>query len=420
MLQLRETIKQTMPRPLREFLTDLRDRLASPTDEDLVLHDYQMSADLNARHRLTLVIPTIAPERAFGGVTTCVEIFLECGKRAGADLRILIDKFERGLDRTVVDDIARTMGLDPAAIEVVPRSDETPVVPVRSGDVFFAHSWWCALNAASLVEQQAKSFGGPRKPLIYLIQEYEPGFYPFSAIQMHARSALDLPNGVWGIFNSSQLRDYVHAHGHKVEREFLFEPRLSSRLAPFLDSPKPAKEKRILVYGRPGIARNCFPAILKGLGAWAKTHPEYSDWPIVSAGLRHRPIQVAKDRSLESLGKLSLEQYARLLLTTPVGLSLMASPHPSYPPLEMAHFGVRTITNTFENKNLASAHENIISIGDIRPETIAEALAAACKDFELAPEAGWRRRSNMPAFTEEGPFPFLDELVRDLRAAAWA
>ena len=33
-----------------------------------------------------------------------------------------------------------------------------------------------------------------------------------------------------------------------------------------------------------------------------------------------------------------------------IGISLMESPHPSYPPIEMALFGVNVITNIYESK----------------------------------------------------------------------
>jgi len=417
---LNETIKQTMPKPVRRLLVGLRDRLAAPSHEDVVQHSYNMAVESNLRPRLSLVLPTTNHEKAFGGITTAIEVFLECGKRAGVDLRILVDDFERSLDRTLVDNTARAVGLSPNAIEILSRESQTPTVSVRAGDVFMVYNWWSALNIQGLRETQAAHFGGAPKPLLYLIQEYEPGFYPFSTGHMLARSAFDSIENLWGIFNSSQLRVYFHAHGHRVEREYTFEPRLSRRLAPFLNSVRPAKQRQILVYGRPGIPRNCFSAILKGLGVWADGHPEFADWRIVSAGLSHRPIEIAKARHVISLGKLSLTDYARVLQTSGVGLALMASPHPSYPPLEMAHFGMRTITNSYANKNLSLAHENIISIPDVAPATIASALAAACSNFEASPDAGWHRRSNMPMFLADGPFEFLDQLADDLRAAAWS
>ena len=420
MTPLNEAIKQTMPKSVRRLIVGLRDRLAAPPHEDVVQHGYHMVVDPDPRPRLSLVIPTINSEKAFGGITTAIDVFLDCGKRAGVDLRILVDEFERSSDRALVDNAARTVGLEPSAIEILPRTSQTPTVPVRNGDIFIAYNWWSALNIRGLRYTQVAHFGGHPKPLLYLIQEYEPGFYPFSTGHMLARSAFDSIERLWGIFNSSQLCAYFHAQGHRVEREYTFEPKLSRRLTPFLNSERPAKEKQILVYGRPGIPRNCFSAILRGLEVWTDKHPEFAQWRIVSAGLSHRPIEIAKARHLISLGKLSLADYARVLQTSGVGVALMASPHPSYPPLEMAHFGMRTITNSYSNKNLSLAHENIISVPDIAPATIASALATACRDFEASPEAGWHRHSNMPTFLSDGPFESLDKLASDLWSAAWS
>jgi len=139
----------------------------------------------------------------------------------------------------------------------------------------------------------------------------------------------------------------------------------------------------------------------------------------VSAGLPHPPVAIGPGRVMNSLGKLSLEAYGELLRTTAVGLSLMASPHPSYPPLEMAHFGVRTITNAFANKDLSTSHLNIQSIADISPDTIAAALAQACRAFEAAPDAGWGSPTLRPSFLDSGPWPFLDEVAQDLRSMVW-
>jgi hypothetical protein len=116
---------------------------------------------------------------------------------------------------------------------------------------------------------------------------------------------------------------------------------------------------------------------------------------------------------------LPLEVYAELLRTAGVGLSLIASPHPSYPPLEMAHFGVLTITNGYANKDLSSAHDNILSIRDIRPETIAEAVAIACKKFSMAPDAGWLAKTHMTSFVVPGPVDCVTEVSNALKSGPW-
>src|SRR5690606_30111304 len=98
----------------------------------------------------------------------------------------------------------------------------------------------------------------------------------------------------------------------------------------------------------------------QGLELWAAGWPEQAGWDVCSAGAAHKEIHLDRTRRVRPLGKLSLEAYARLLCESAVGVSLMCSPHPSYPPLEMAHFGMKVITNRFANKDLASHHGNIV------------------------------------------------------------
>ena len=59
----------------------------------------------------------------------------------------------------------------------------------------------------------------------------------------------------------------------------------------------------------------------------------------------------------------------------------MVSPHPSYPPLEMSTFGVKTITNSFENKDLTYFNPNIISLDNCTPNAIAKKLSEICDKY---------------------------------------
>jgi hypothetical protein len=415
----REVLKHALPTVVRDIVVSARDRLAPPPLEDIALHDYEFVPDPEIRPRLSLVIPNISPRMAFGGVTTGIDIFLEIGKRTGADLRILLDSYDRTLDTSVVEKCARGMGLEAAQIEIVPRRRWVPVVAVRASDVFYSFNSWTTLNLLPVLREQHRAFGGAPKPYLYPIQEYEPLFYPMSSTHMMARVAFEPRWPCWGIFNSSELYDFFLAQGHRVERAFVFEPKLSGSLRPFLSGEPPTKIRRILVYGRPSVPRNCFPAVEKGLRQWARRYPEFSGWEVVSAGLRHPPMPFAPRRAMESLGKLSLEDYAQALRTSAVGLSLMASPHPSYPPLEMAHFGLRTVTNSYANKDLSASHPNIVSIDDVTPDAVADALARACRAFDAEPTAGWLAPSHRPSFLEPGPFAFLAEIADALTREVW-
>lgn len=83
------------------------------------------------------------------------------------------------------------------------------------------------------------------------------------------------------------------------------------------------------------------------------------------------------------VGKLSLEDYSETLNKTAIGISLMESPHPSYPPLEMASAGCITITNGYYNKNLALRSPNILSIKSITPLNLKYSLDQALKMIDL-------------------------------------
>ena len=378
-----------------------------------------MEIDPSPRPRLNLLIPSIAPDKAFGGVITTIEIFLEVGRRCGADLRVILDDFDGKLDTTVLLKCARRAGVDNGEIEVLPRAVQTPKVSLRTGDVFVTHNWWTTLNLRALLDRQGAAFGRSW-PFLYLIQDYEPFFYPFSSTHMTVRRAYSDERACWGVFNSGELHAFFHLQGHRTQKTFVFEPRLSSALRPFLDQGLIAKERRMLVYGRPSVPRNCYPAVKSGLRLWAERYPRAAEWEVISAGMPHKPLPLSSSKTMTSLGKLPLEAYAELLRKTAVGLSLMASPHPSYPPLEMAHFAVRTVTNGYMCKDLSQSHPNILSLPDVSAERIAEGLAAACDAFEADPDGGWRAQSGRPSFLETGPPAFLDEIAASLEADVWA
>ena len=419
-MPLRELIKRRTPGFARALYTRARTAFSAPPLEATALHGYRVIREAGIAPRLTLVLPTIAREKLFGGVSTGLDIFLALGRRTGADLRVIVDDFDPRPDRTALDAKAVAHGIDSCRIDLIPRDSVEPAVSVRRSDVFMTYNWWTSLNVASLIEAHSRTCGGIEpSPFLYLIQEYEPAFYPFSSTHMFARQAFDSASPYWGIFNSRLLSEYFLQQGHRAEKTFVFEPRLDSALMPFLDGEPPSKERIILVYGRSTIPRNCFPAVVAGLRRWVAESPASAGWSIVSAGLPHPPISLGGGRQLRSLGKLDLSSYARLLRRSAVGLSLMASPHPSYPPLEMAHFGLFTITNRYAKKDLAAAHDCIISVDDVSSATLSAALSSACERFEAAPDSGWQASSHIASYLRQEPFEFVEALAEDLAARVW-
>ncbi len=82
------------------------------------------------------------------------------------------------------------------------------------------------------------------------------------------------------------------------------------------------------------------------------------------------------------------DAYADLLRNTDVGLSLMLSPHTSYPPLEMAACGATVVTNTYAVKTSSRLQQISENLLPVRPcvEAIVEGLLAAARRAENLPE----------------------------------
>ncbi len=418
-MSFRSHLKQHLPPQVKALFLRLRASIGAPPIDEVVLADFAVTKDETATPRITLVLPLLQKGSDFGGTATGIDIFSRLSVALKAvqtiDVRVIITDVIAETDPSIVVDRAAKAGLTIAPDQIEMVRSQTAAIPVRANEIFMAYNWWTALNFAQVRDAQAKLFAKAPLPIVWLIQDYEPAFMEFSSAHMLARAAYDTSAPLWGVINSSNLTEYLAAVGHSFERSFVFEPVISDALRPYLDRVASSeRRKRVLVYGRPNVARNCFPALIRGLRRWARDYPEFREWEVVSAGTAHDPIDLGDGRRLTSVGKLSLDDYAQMLLETSAGVSLMASPHPSYPPLEMAHFGVRTVTNGYVCKDLSKFHPNITSIKSIAEAPLAAALAEACRAAATPnPVAG------NPEYLREEPYPFMDDL-RNAMAAALA
>lgn len=410
-------LKQNAPPQLKALVQRVRGAVAPPPMDEAVLADYQFAPGPDPAPRLSYVIPNLSPSEAFGGVTTGMDVFLNLAAGLCAAQPVAIRLLLTDHDQSTAPDIftrrAEALGFNAGDIAVERIRAQSNTVQIRAREMFVTYNWWATINIGPLLDAQARHFGHTVMPLLYLIQEYEPAMYAFSSAQMLAREAYDRPDRLWGIFNSSNLRSYFELQGHGVERGWTFEPVINDSLRPYLEAVATSSRKpQILVYGRPSINRNCFPAVVRGLRHWAAHYPQFADWQVVSAGTPHEPVELGDGRQIRSLGKLSLDGYAALLLESSVGISLMASPHPSYPPLEMVHFGLRTVTNSYTCKDLGSYHPNMLSLPAISAAALAEGIGEACKRASEPPSD-----HRNPDFVRAEKYPFMADLVGAVREA---
>jgi len=412
--------------------------------------------------RLNLLVPSVAGASTFGGIRTAIDLF---EGMASGDVRRRVISMDALDDAAAalfagyrvvepwddVEDRSQLLALTaPKVIQpIVPALDsngtagaqatgqsatppvpgspaappsaslEPPSIPVGQRDVFVATFWPTALFAIETRAWQATTYGSAPKSFAYVIQDFEPGFYPRSAQQLLAQATYESPKSTIAIFNTNVLQRAFHDHGLRFAREYVFEPRLAPGLLDALVAPPIPRARRIVVYGRPSKARNGFGLIVDGLRAWRATYEHASDWTVVSAGEQHHDIDLGHDTVLRSVGKLSFAEYADLLRSSAIGVSLMISPHPSYPPLEMSHLGLLVLTNRYDEKDLSKAHPNIASLETVSVAGFSDALAALCRRFEADPAAGDHARTHVPEFLDIGPqFPFARDVAAQLERGA--
>jgi hypothetical protein len=427
---------------------------------------------VHGEFRLNLIVPSVADASTFGGIQTAIDLFrsvsadgvprriISVGALDGstatsfADFTV-VDGCDDTGDRAQLVSLApplagvpvparqpvatdgtsptdgslRALAASPAgtgreapAVSVPGPAEEGPVsIPVGPRDVFIATFWPTALFALEVRAWQAATFGSAPPFFAYLLQDFEPGFYPRSVQYLLSGSTYEAPESTIAVFNTSLLQRGFHEAGLRFAAEFSFEPRLAPVLRDALADPAVERSRTILVYGRPSKARNGFGLIVDGLRAWRTATPDAGDWRIVSAGEPHIDIDLGGGVVLHSLGKLTLDAYAELLRTSAIGISLMISPHPSYPPLEMAHLGLLVLTNRYAEKDLSTWHPNISSLRSMTVQGLADDLADLCRRFDADPAAGDQARPRQSQFLDTGPqFPFARELAALLESTSQA
>ncbi|MHC0052258.1 rhamnosyltransferase WsaF family glycosyltransferase [Actibacterium sp. D379-3] len=348
------------------------------------------SADAPA---LVVLVPTLNPAEIFAGIATALEFGLAVAARGipvrfvATDLPIaaqaaarafLLHRLPAGADRTA---IAARLSLHCGVSEAT--------LPCHPDDMFFATAWW----TAHIAQAQIDTGGFAQDRFFYLIQDYEPNFYPWGA--EYAGAVESYGFRFIPIFNSAPLRRYFADQGFDFATPAAMVFRPSIDIARYAGLPdRRTARKRIALYGRPEVARNMFPQAIGALGHFLQAENlTRDDVSLVSVGLKHGDLRMPGELRLESLGKLPWSDYPDFLSTVDLGLSLMYSPHPSHLPLEMAAAGAKVVTNHFGPKDLSCLSPAIHSCAPTVPaltETLRRAWAAPApdrhaRDFDLAP-----------------------------------
>ena len=329
--------------------------------------------------RLNLVTDTIDASSLLGGVATALIVATEFANRYDYELRIIT----RNTETNPVNyaNIMKISGVQPAR-KLSFYSDyerfNKPVdfrMEISPNDLFFATSWWSA---------EAIKNTTIRPRFFYIIQEVETFFYNYGGERLLCEKIMEDPN-IDYIINSHYLKDYfIENNPHITDHGCYFEPAFPSELyskKAFADK----KKYKLFFYARPNNPRNLYTVGVELLQkAVDRGVLDLTEWDVYCVGQNAPVIHFSTGKDSINMGQLSWTEYAKFLTDVDLGLCLMYTPHPSYPPFDVASSGGVVLTNKMLNKQTFDMCRNVI-MADLDEEAFMkgfEKAVALAKDME--------------------------------------
>jgi O-antigen biosynthesis protein len=337
--------------------------------------------------RVNIVTDSINRGSLYGGVGTAMILACLIAQARGASLRI-VTRTERAQPSNL-DSVLSTYGIRldrEVEFAFAPFYGENYEIDACDNDLFVTTSWWT--TAATLRSV-------PTDRILYLLQEDERMFYPHGDEHLLCSRILR-SEGLQFAVNTQLLFDHFVASGldNVARNGVAFEPAFPPEV--FRPRPGPQGKPRTLAfYARPNNARNLFYFGIELLeAAVARGIVRLDEWEIVFVGKDIPKIRLDSGRySPRRLENLTWTEYAAFVGTVDLGLSLMYTPHPSYPPLDMSASGAVVVTNRFGNKRDLSGYCANILCGEPDLDSM---LATLAQGVALAADEG-RRTSNYEA-----------------------
>ncbi|MGI9394525.1 MAG: glycosyltransferase [Boseongicola sp.] len=371
--------------------TDIESRslVASSFRELRVARKFDFSMKRSIQKRIVILVPSLNPTEIFAGIATAIDIGVGLAQRGAQVLFLAVDLPIESRERTLnfIADRAGAPRFFALSRIKIACGVTDQVIEFHTEDRFLATAWWSAHLIRDILDQgeflNAKFH--------YLIQDFEPGFYPWGGEYAGAYESYQFD--FKPIFNSNSLRKYFEDLGLSPPggAALTFHPSIDLERYQNLKRQNRAR-RRLVLYGRPEVARNMFATALESIEEFLLREMfGHREIELLSVGLAHSDIKFSGGLTLRSLGKIPWSEYPQFLSTVDVGLSLMLSPHPSHPPLEMAAAGAQVVTNKFASKDLGLLTPSIHSV-EPNAKEISKSLSRA---WAASPASGSERQLDL-------------------------
>lgn len=332
---------------------------------------------------INVLLPSLLLKHMSGGPNTALLLAANLVAQGESVRLIGCDASAEGREAELHPHMEKIFGrrINRERVTLVDGMDRSRPIAIGANDLFLATAWWTAQIAKHAVRKTNHD------QFIYLIQDFEPILHEGSTFQAKALETYGLPH--IPVINTKLLLDHLVKEGcgcyagADFAREALFFEPAIDRGRYFPDHAGPERQegprKRVLLfYARPQTGRrNLFEIGLFALRrAVAAGFLGGEGWEIWGMGEKMDPVHLGKGVYLNPLPWMDFDSYARRVRTADLLLSLMLSPHPSYPPLEMAASGKLAVTNSFSVKTaerLRDLSPNIVA-AEPNPDSVADVL----------------------------------------------
>jgi O-antigen biosynthesis protein len=210
----------------------------------------------------------------------------------------------------------------------------------------------------------------------YMIQDYEPLFYPAGTTS--AQAELTYRFGFYGITNTESLHQlYTRQFATKA---VVLTPNIDTAVFYPGEKLSTNQTKRLFYYARPGTPRNNFELAIAAL---KKVKDQLGDKvEIICAGAAWNPVDFGLENIVNAVGMLPYNETGNLYRSCHVGLSMMMTPHPSYLPFEMMACSTLVVANYNEaNRWFLKDQENCL-ISQPTVSCLSETLLDALLNYE--------------------------------------
>jgi hypothetical protein len=323
-----------------------------------------------ANRRVTVVTDSVGRHSLFGGVGTALLLGAHLANRLDAQLR-LVTRTERP-SPTSVEQVLSAYGvrlLHEPQFHYAHVDDAGAELDVVADEVFLTTSWWSTTAMLKGVKPSS---------IVYLLQEDERMFYPFGDDRLRCEGLLSRDD-IQFVVNTRLLLDHLTTSGlgHLADRALSFEPAFPANVFhKRVRQPRPER-KRFFFYARPHNERNLFQLGVQVLDKAIQTGVLAPDqWELVLIGRDVPRIDFGPDVLSTHIERLDWSGYAEFCGGVDLALSLMYTPHPSYPPLDLAASGAVVVTNRFGNKQDLSGYSRNILCADLEIDSLVEGLRA--------------------------------------------